>query len=522
LNRVAQKLNASHFPGIPMSAQNRSFASSVLLLACGTVAAQFISLLGTPITARLFSPSAFGVAAVFAALTGLVLPVICLRYENSIILPEKDDEAINTLGLSLATAVVITFVTALLLFVFWRGLLAAFHAPELHTYLWLVPISILIGGTFLPLSMWSVRNKRFELLTLSQILSAVTAVGMQIGAGVAGHVGAGWLIGASLVGTTIGTLVLATHAWRHSSELVMRHLRLSGMWHALKRYQRFPRYSSGATVLNGLSWQLPVFFLSGFFSADVVGQFSLGNRVIRAPMNLVGGNIAKVFAQRAAEAQHNRVLAETVEKILHYLVALTLFPCLLLSLVGKDLFIVVFSAKWAEAGVYSQILSLWVCVWFISSPLSIVFVVLEEQRLEFGINVLILVSRFLSLLVGGLSGNPRIALILFSASGVLVYGYYCFAILKKAGVPISKAFRVFVPYVLSFVPAAMLILLLEWLSVRAFLVVGVALILLVLYYVGLIYVDERVRREVASMLRLPLRRTNPLYWTPAEQPERVR
>ena len=504
-----------------MIAKKSGFASNVLLLASGTVLSQLISLLAAPITARLFSPFAFGVAAVFAAFTGVVLPVVCLRYENSILLPEKEEEAVNALGLSLATVVGTTLLVGLFTSLFQHTLINYFHSPELQHYLWMIPLSIFAGGAFLPLSMWSVRTERFGLLTLTQVLGVLVAVGVQVGAGLSGHVTAGWLIGASLAGTAVGTALLAAQTVRESPGLITHYLRFSGIWYALKRYQRFPRYSSGATVLNGLSWQLPVFFLSSFFTEEVVGQFSLGNRVIRAPMNLVGGSIAKVFAQRASEARHNQVLAETVEKVLRYLVILTLFPCLLLSLIGKDLFIVVFSAKWAEAGVYSQILSPWVCVWFISSPLSLVFVVLEEQRLEFGINVLILVSRFLSLLIGGLSGSPRVALALFSSSGVLVYGYYCLAILSKSGVPAGNAFRILISHLLMFVPAGIVILLLQWLSVPPIVILAAALLLVMIYYAFVLYGDAEARQALTGLLHSPLLRMKILGLTPSEAQQRT-
>lgn len=278
----------------------------------------------------------------------------------------------------------------------------------------------------------------------------------------------------------------------------------------------------GATLLNGLSWQLPAFFLSGFFSSQIVGYFSLGNRVVHAPMSLLGSNVAKVFAQRAAQARRERTLAYSVETTFLYLAALTLFPCLLLSLIGKELFIVVFSAKWAEAGVYCQILSVWVCVWFISSPLSVVLSVLEEQKVELGIDVSILASRFFSLLAGGLLGSPRIALALFSVTGVAAYGHFCLTILKKSGVSPAKMLRLLSTYVAMFAPAGLIILVIKHFAPHPLVVVTAASLLLALYYANLIRIDPQVREVIGGLIHKPARKTKLNEWMPCEEMRQVR
>jgi len=127
---------------------------------------------------------------------------------------------------------------------------------------------------------------------------------------------------------------------------------------------------------------------------------------------------------------------------------------LVLGIVAGDVFRVVFGARWAEAGVYTQILSFWTFFWFISSPLSSLFSVLERQEFGLKLNVLILGTRFVSLAAGGLLGNARLALTLFAASGVLVYGHYSFAILAAAGVRWSAAVRILGSSVAAVTPIA--------------------------------------------------------------------
>ena len=63
------------------SASRAGFGGDVLRLATGTASAQLIGLLAAPLIARMFSPSAFGALAIFAAVAGTVSVVSCLRYD---------------------------------------------------------------------------------------------------------------------------------------------------------------------------------------------------------------------------------------------------------------------------------------------------------------------------------------------------------------------------------------------------------------------------------------------------------
>lgn len=88
-----------------------SFASNVLKLVTGSVFAQGLGILVIPIVARLFAPEAFGVAALFASITGIIGVLVCLRYEVSIMLPKTDEEAANLLGVSLCSVLIITAIS---------------------------------------------------------------------------------------------------------------------------------------------------------------------------------------------------------------------------------------------------------------------------------------------------------------------------------------------------------------------------------------------------------------------------
>lgn len=432
--------------------QKTTFFGDVLKLVSGTTLAQAISFVLTPLITRLYAPEAYGTLAIFLSITGIFTVIICMRYDLAIMLPESDEEAINLLGVSLGIAGLLSLITVPILWLGGGALMRLLNAEALSPYLWLIPLMVVLNGVFSAQNYWNTRTKHFGRLSIARIVGSVTTQLANLSTGYLGYATGGSLIGGTVGGQGIATVLLGIQIWKDDWRLFIKTVRWPTMRQVLKRYRKFPLYSTWAALLNAISWQLPVFLLSSFFSSTVVGYYALGFRILQMPMNLIGSAIAQVFFQRAAEAKVQGALAPLAENAFRWLVAVALFPMLMLTIIGRDFYTLAFGQNWAEAGVYTQLMSIWAFFWFTSSPLSTLFSVLEKQEFDLRINVLLIVTRFISLIIGGAIGNPHIALLLFASSGILVYGYQVFAVMRNCGVPRSQVIRVYLSRFLSCLP----------------------------------------------------------------------
>jgi len=481
-----------------------SFAGNVLRLVTGSAFAQGLGVLVAPIVARLFTPEAFGVAALFISITGIISVVGCLRYELSIMLPKADEEAATLLGVSLFFVLIITGMSALIIFFAGDVIVRLFRSPELGKYVWLVPVSVFVSGTFLALNYWNSRTKHFGRLSIARVISSVVAQATKLGAGFAGFVSGGVLIGTGILGQIVSTLVLGGQIWRDDRRLFKTSIRWEKMIAGLKRHKKFPIYYTWAGLLNTASHQLPVWILAFYFSPKIVGFYALGRAVLSMPMSLVGGAVSQVFFQKASEA-HNRTgnLSKVVEEVFKRLVSLGIFPILLLTLIGEDLFIVAFGARWAEAGVYMQILGLWIFFQFISSPISTLFSVLEKQQYALFFNGVLFGTRAVSLISGGMTGDTRFTLFLFASTGVACYGFLCFWLISKAGVPLKLALYHIVKYSIYSSPLLIIIALAKWsLGVQEIGVLLLSFCCLLVYYLGVIGQDKELREPTHRLFQL--------------------
>lgn len=430
-----------------------TYAFDVFKLISGNTVAQGLTVLASPFLTRQYSPEAFGLMTLFISITGIMKVISCLRYEFSIVLPKSDEDGANLLGGSLLVVTVISIFSGVFFLIFGGAFLNLLNASELKTFLWMMPLTIFSGGIFLALNYWNTRTKNFGRLSIAQVLNSLTVVIGQLVLGYAGFKTSGSLIGSYVLGASFAALVLGGQIWRDDGKFLLKTVRFSSIVEQLKRYRKFPLYDSWAALLNNISWQLPSFLLAMFFSKTEVGYYALSFRLLNLPMSLIGISIGQVFFQRAAEAKIHGELSKVVESNFRYLVVIGLMPFFLLSIVGKDLFSVVFGANWSEAGVYAQILSIWIFFWFISSPLSTLFRVLERQKFSLVLNIVIFITRILALSIGGVLGSARLALFLFALSGVVLYGFLSISIGIASGVPQRRIWWIILSNALICLPA---------------------------------------------------------------------
>lgn len=420
------------------NSDKKAFGKDVGKLVSGTVVAQVVGIILIPIITRIFGPENFGVAAVFISIVSIIGVIACMRYELAILLPKDDKDAGAVFLLCLIILVCVSLVCIPVMFFCGDLIVSLLGNAAVKDYLFLVPVAVFIDGLYVAVRYWNTRMGRFGTQATTQVLQSVSSSGIKLGLGGLGYINAGSLIFGQILGNTIGTIVLLYQAVRCDLGVIWENHSLKNIRTQLIRYKMFPLIDSGSTLLNTVSWQLPVLMLTGFFSSTVAGLYALGFQMLQMPMGLVGRSIGQVFFQRASAAKHTSGLPEIVEETSSLLIILSIMPFLLLTIVGGDLFSLVFGAEWREAGIFVQILGVWAMVWFITSPLSVLINVHEILGFGLKYNLLNLVTRVLSLAIGGSLGNVYIALLLFMISGVFVYGYMGYVVINRSGASFKK------------------------------------------------------------------------------------
>ncbi|HLR62767.1 MAG TPA: oligosaccharide flippase family protein [Lentibacillus sp.] len=375
----------------------RPFVRNVVIMASGTAAAQAISLALTPIITRLYGPEAYGLMGVFMAIIQTVAPVAALTYPIAVVLPKRDKDAKGLMRLSVYISIGIAAVAAIIIILFDKPIVELFQLGDIAPFLLLIPLVILFSAFMQTAEQWLVRTKQFGITAKAAFLQALIIQGSKAGIGFI-HPAAAVLIVLTALGNGVKALLMVLLRKKSpgdTNEGAISYRELG------KRYRDFPVYRAPQVLINGISHNIPVLLLSGFFGPASAGFYSIGRTVLGLPIQLIGKSVGDVFYPRITEARdEGENLTHLIGKATLALTAIGIIPFGTIVLFGPWLFSFVFGADWATAGEYARWMSLWIFFIFVNQPSIKALPVLAAQAFFLKYSIVTIVIRTGALLGG--------------------------------------------------------------------------------------------------------------------------
>jgi len=399
------------------------FSRNVLTLMTGTTIAQAIPIAISPILTRIYTPEDFGVFALYMAVVSFIAIIVTARYELAIVLPKRDEDAINILFLSLSIMFTIVFFITLIILFFKNSILEILNVNDIGNFIYLMPLSILLSGLNQSFNYWSNRKEYFGNISSSQIYQSIAIGSTQPILGYFNVFG-GLIIG-NLFGRIVSIFTLLNKFLKNDREKVKNVSKVI-MIEQMKKYKDFPLINSFHAFSDIMRTSGAVMLISAFFGSAILGFYALSMRVLQVPVAIIGSALGQVLYQKFSSIHNNNEsLYPYVKKIVIRLILVALPLFVGLYFIAQDLFVFVFGENWRVAGEYSQILVPYLFMNFLISPISSIPLVLNKQKEIFYI---------------GLFGN-----LLFIAILLLFHSYEIKNILKIITVVMS-IYYLFVSY----------------------------------------------------------------------------
>jgi len=401
------------------------FVRNILVLAGGTILGQGIVVLASPIITRLYNPADLGTLAVYSSILGIISVISGMRYETAIPLPEKDEDAVNIISLTLCIIVLFSIVVALACLVFGNEIVHLVNVPALEPVLWLVPIGVGMIGVYQVFGNWATRKQAFHLVARTKINQGIGSVLVQVGLGFLGIKAFG-LIAGQIVGQASGASTLI-RLYGRQERPTLRAVSIKRMCYCARRYRRFPSIAAPAAALNSVTVYIPAIMLTVLFGPQVAGWFSITQRAIGMPLNLIGQSVAQVYVGKAAPLARSSPV-KFKRLFLRLFLRLSGFGLLLIVPIvffAPRLFTIVFGASWKESGAYVPLLAGLFITQFVSSPLGGTLDILERQELFLSreaIRVAFIIIAFV--VIKMFNFPPRSAVATIGTAGALGYAVY--------------------------------------------------------------------------------------------------
>jgi O-antigen/teichoic acid export membrane protein len=329
---------------------SEQFSKNVIWLASSNALGQIASLLALPLLTRLFTPQDFGIFAIFVAVQSIILAVATGRFEWLIPNARSAREVALLLGLGLVTLSGCTIlVLGALAFDTSRLAKLVGFSPEYAQFLWLMPLTVLVGGTQLLLEAWHVYRKTVQSLGHAKLILTLITILASTGAGFLA-MGAPGLI----LGYFFGFLFSCASLMLNQKRMLLGLLSLKydALAHGIARYRTAVFQSLGVSLVNVSMSMSMTLLISVYYDARTVGWYSLVFRVATGPVALFTSAIIYSFWSEAAALAKTsardlrRFYVQSVARL-----ALMSVPLAILALFAPYYVGPVFGeAEWAGAG----------------------------------------------------------------------------------------------------------------------------------------------------------------------------
>ncbi|MEI7499780.1 MAG: oligosaccharide flippase family protein [Bacteroidota bacterium] len=402
--------------------RNRSeFIKNSFKLVAGTAVAQAISILVSPIITRLYTPADFGTFTFIISIVGGFGLIATLRYEMAIVLPKEDKNAVNLVFISLGTAFIMCLGIAIGIFVFniWF-LKSSLIYQAFKNWLYVIPVMVLLLSAGNVFQHWFNRHKDYKILAFSKV---VNSVGNNLCTLYLGFIGLG--VWGLLIGNFLGLLffnilfisvILSKYSeyLSHNDRSVYKTLAI--------RYKELPLANTPQMLVELIQLYGIVFLLQAFYSSEIVGWYSLSQRLLQAPMWLIGTSLCQVYYKDASERfAQNRNITEVLKKTIKMSIFIALPVLILLLTIGPWLISFIFGDSWRESGEIARILAPWFFFDFIRYTISQTPLVIGKTRHMFYISMIGAISMIIAVLTGAIFFNSAITGFIFLSAILSCY-----------------------------------------------------------------------------------------------------
>jgi len=357
-----------------------SLSRNILVLAGGTAGAQAITMLFSPVIARMYSPEMFGVQNSFAAIIMFIGPLASMSYPLAVVLPSSSVEAKKLITLSVGIALIATFVVSCFIFLNVNGLFTYSLLSDLGNAIWLLPFFLIIGAIRSSSEQWIIRQKQFWIATKIGVFTALISNLSKVLLGF-WAVSSFVLILSNFAGLLLGLLMVGWFIFRKSDSTDSVEP-AGGLWSVACKYRDFPLYRTPQIAISSAANGLPILMLGAFFGMSSAGYYGLARSVVGLPLFLVGGAVYKAIYPDLAERNRNgESLYPVLLKSTLSLAAFGIFPFGILIIFGPVLFATVFGSTWLDAGAYARWISVGMFFALISRPAIAAIPVMGMQKL---------------------------------------------------------------------------------------------------------------------------------------------
>ena len=161
-------------------------------------------------------------------------------------------------------------------------------------------------------------------------------------------------------------------------------------WSSYKNYKDFIFSNTPHALLNSFSHNLPYYVVSHFIGYQAVGFYSIVERTLRVPINLMSQTIRQFFIRKFKHADSPREALKS--SVFLSVISLPFFA--LFFVLPESLYLMIFGQHWVGISLYFQILALGYWAVFCNPPSSAYLIAKRNSQQLFKLQIVELIIKF--------------------------------------------------------------------------------------------------------------------------------
>ncbi|MFV0363052.1 MAG: oligosaccharide flippase family protein [Suipraeoptans sp.] len=347
---------------------------NVVKISSGTMAGQAISLVSLPIYTRIYGAGIIGNWTLVISIAAIINTFSDLGLSNTIMIEEDEDDT-KALYAVITTIVFILSALSSLIYGLYSILISSDVGKNIGIYTVLVFLQIFTQQQIQLSYSWLNRKKKYNVLMKNPLINNLCAAIVAIPLGLIGFKAYGYYIG-----LLIGQMVTIIHM-RRNLPLVFFNFRVSDYKRLIRKHKNFPLYQMPINILAQLKNQLPAILIRGFFSAEVLGYYSIAIKVLKLPITFLGEAVGKVYYRTISEMQHEqKKIGEYTLRNMTRAMKIAIVPMVALLSVGDIACLIIFGSEYIVTGNIVRIIAFNCFFNFLSTSTQGISIVLRKQK----------------------------------------------------------------------------------------------------------------------------------------------
>ncbi|GEM_PF-480459 len=408
------------------------FFRSLLTLSAGTLIAQAVTILASPLLTRLFTEYELALFAFALVPVNTFMASVNGGYNNGIVVEEDGDRVHALVKLSFLVGIGVSVLVGIGSYVYLRWFSKEGYPALLITVF--VLLTLVSFGLIQTLTAYNNRRKDYKTIAAVGVWRSLFQSLGNVAAGFAGF-GAPGLLFSYLLGNAAGIRRQARDIRPELSAI--RATPVRELLDTARRNYRYPLFTAPAYLVNSFSYSSVTLFIEALFEIRLLAYYAMSMRILGLPLMLVSANVGKIFfADASTEFQRKGTFRKTFNRMTLFLLAIAVPMGLVMFLFAPPLSRWAFGPGWEVAGEYIRILTPMFCIRFIASAVSPGYMISGRQRADAVFQVLLLAASVSAFLLTRWKGYPiETFLWLVSLLKTLVYLIYLLLLRRFAGRP---------------------------------------------------------------------------------------